>query len=675
MKKIAFVFVGLLIIFLFVNNIKVVGEFPKYTHAWAQADRYALSLGFIDNGFDFFHPQTFVLNHQFPGEFKIPSDNSITSVDFPIHEYVVSLLMKMFNYRGPLIFRLYILIYSIIGLFFLFKSSLLLTKSYSKSTFVLLFAASSPIFLYYQSGFLPSIPSLSNVFIGIYFYIKYFQTNNIKSYYWSIVFLTLSSLSRTPFSIYIISLLCIQILLTVKRFRIEWKVVIPLLTSILVVGSYFFYNTILRERYGSMFLNHPMIPSSIQEMKDIISVVREKWIYEYFTKGHYIYIVVLSIIGIILTIRNRRKISTEVGWFGLFLIVVYLGVTSYSFLMMKQFYSHDYYFLDTFFIPIVLTLLFVLYLIPSIEIKKKVPISIIGILILCIPLFIIANNTQKSKKVTGFWSRANTTIDNFQDSKLLLNSSNVNTNDKILVLDAYAPNIPFILMDRYGYVVMTTSKENIKESLSWKYDYLVFQNEYFLSDIYFNYPEIVNNIHVLSTDDKISVCRKSDIKSNISLMEFLGLDTTQPVLVEKLSFDSLNNPNWNNINITNVDDPVGEHSGYIRQSDDFGISYKVSNPTYLKSKNRYLFIRGQILSEIKEFKETYFVVSIKGNESDLYYNLFDLGAYNTSNKDWNNINLSYHLPQIDEEDYKLSIYIWNKGRNELYYDDIEIIVY
>jgi len=45
-------------------------DFPNFTHAWAQADHYALAIGFTQNGLDFFHPQTFVLNHQFPGGFQ-----------------------------------------------------------------------------------------------------------------------------------------------------------------------------------------------------------------------------------------------------------------------------------------------------------------------------------------------------------------------------------------------------------------------------------------------------------------------------------------------------------------------------------------------------------------------------------------------------------------------------
>jgi len=31
-------------------------KLPVGLHAWQQADHYAISLSFLDNGFDFFHP-------------------------------------------------------------------------------------------------------------------------------------------------------------------------------------------------------------------------------------------------------------------------------------------------------------------------------------------------------------------------------------------------------------------------------------------------------------------------------------------------------------------------------------------------------------------------------------------------------------------------------------------
>ena len=169
----------LIIIFLsLLFHLRYIHEFPSFIHAWAQSDRYALSLGFVKNNLNLFKPQTFVMNHQFPDDWKVPGKNSITSVDFPIHDYIPAVFMKISGINSAWIFRLYILLYSCIGLFYLFKLSYLQTNDTIKSIFILIFAATSPVFVFYQCGFLPTIPSLSNAIIGIYFYLKYLKQNN-----------------------------------------------------------------------------------------------------------------------------------------------------------------------------------------------------------------------------------------------------------------------------------------------------------------------------------------------------------------------------------------------------------------------------------------------------------------------------------------------------------------
>ena len=86
-----------------------INEFPSYTHAWAQSDRFALAKGFVNNDLNFLKPETFVLNHQFPDDWKVPSKESITAVDFPIHDYIPAVFMKLSGNSSPWIFRIYTL--------------------------------------------------------------------------------------------------------------------------------------------------------------------------------------------------------------------------------------------------------------------------------------------------------------------------------------------------------------------------------------------------------------------------------------------------------------------------------------------------------------------------------------------------------------------------------------
>jgi hypothetical protein len=182
---------------------------------------------------------------------KVPADESITAVDFPVHDYIPAIFMNLSNNNSPWLFRLYILLYSFVGLFFLFRLSQLLTNDIFKSTFIILFAATSPVYVYYQSGFLPTIPSLSNAIIGIYFFTLHLKSQKNKHFNLSILFVTLAALSRTTFVIPLIAIFGFEFIRVLQRKTQIKAKIIPVLISVSVILIYFFYNNYLRKEYGS----------------------------------------------------------------------------------------------------------------------------------------------------------------------------------------------------------------------------------------------------------------------------------------------------------------------------------------------------------------------------------------------------------------------------------------
>ena len=486
--------IGILIVIIgfgFVFQYKYLNNFPSHIHAWAQSDRYALSLGFLENGLNFFKPQTFVYNHQFPYKWEVPSETTITAVDFPIHDYIAALLMKISGNTSPFVFRLYNLFYSFIGLFFLFKLSYAITKDYLKSVFITVFTITSPVFVYYQGGFLPTIPSLSNAIIGIYFYYLFIKDNKNKYFGVSILFLTLATLSRTTFAIPIVAVLCIEF---IRFLRNETKVVlklIPLSLSILSILAYLLYNRYLRESYGSIFLNHILPPSSYEQSTEIIKTVYNNWFFQYFTKSHYLIIVTVTAISTYFIALRKPQIPKTKIYYGLLTLTYFFGCMIFAILMLRQFPAHDYYFLDTFFLPIIMFLMLGLSLIPNIEKGNHKIISVIFISLISLILLLYPFESQEKRRKTGYWDKTESTINNYKNSSEFLDSIGVPKNSKILVIDAVAPNIPFIQMNRRGFAVMNTSQKNIEEALKWDYNYIVMQNEYFIPEIYIEISEFI----------------------------------------------------------------------------------------------------------------------------------------------------------------------------------------
>lgn len=650
-------------------------EFPSHTHAWAQSDRYALALGFVNNNLNFFKPETYVLNHQFPDDWKVPSKVSITVVDFPIHDYIPAILMKVTGIKSVWIFRLYILLYSLIGLFFLYKLSLLLSNDFIKSIFVLLFASTSPVFVYYQGGFLPTIPSLSNTIIGIFFYINYLKNSKERYFTISIIFLTLATLSRMTFAIPLLSVFGLELLRILKmNSKLKLKI-LPVIISILTITFFYFYNGYLRNIYGSIFLNQFLPAKNIQQVIEILIVVKDQWLFQYFTKVHYILLGIILLTYLILFLLKRIKHSSLTKEIFLLIGIMFLGCLSFTVLMLRQFPAHDYYFLDTFFLPIIIFLLLVLTLIPIQSNKKNLYLSVIFIVLVSIPFILNAYNSQKNRHDTGYWDRTNSTINNYKNSSKLLDSLNISKQSKILVIDAYAPNIPFILMDRKGYAIMTTSKENIENALLWDFDYITIQNEFFLSDIYSEYPEVLKRIYKLADNGKISVCRYSKNVLNQSLQDFIGISGKEPVFKTTISYesDTLLNGEWQNTKATDDFSFSGKKSGVLDIDMTYGITFKTKDLPIITEKNCFMYFSSCFLHDTTGNCEI--VISINENGQNIFYKSTNLRNILKNRNEWEQVNLMFQLPIVNDNNYEFALFIWNTGKTRFFIDDFGFELY
>lgn len=654
-----------------------INDFPSHMHAWAQSDRYAIAKGFVNNGLNFFKPETYTYNHQFPDNFVTPSQESITAVDFPFHDYVVAVCMKLFGTTAPWVFRLYILLYSFIGLFYLFKISKLLTGNVLKSLLVVVLAATSPLFVYYQGGFLPTIPSLSNAFIGLYFYLKFIYTKNDNAFHVSVLFLTLGALSRTTFAIPLIAVFSVEILRVIQN---KTKASPKLLTFILSVSSivfYLFYNSYLRGQYGSIFLNHIQPPRSFEEAFEVLKVVKDKWLFQYFSITHYLIFGALLILSFVAIIRKKVLFTKENNTGFLLISVIFIGCIAFSVLMLRQFTNHDYYFLDTFFLPILLLIVFVLSLIPSFDKRWEKLVFVCCIAATAAPLILNTIKSQDNRRVSGNWDRVAATVSNYQGAEQFLDSLGVSADAKILVTDAYAPNIPFLLMNRKGFVVLSSEKEKIKHALTWEYDYVVSQNQFFVADIYRQYPEIISRINKLSDNGRISIFVKNDVDSNQTLSDFLGLSSKKPAATKKINFDSVPNQVWQNTNSSSKFAFSGKRSGLLTPDMPYGLTYKSNNLDALKKQARTMMVQSYFLSDLKSdtLQNVELVVAITQDNENTYYNSYSITPMLNSSNKWQQISLLFELPKVISDNYELAVFLYNTGKSELYLDDFEFSIY
>ncbi len=647
----------LIIVLLFVSiklHHKEINEFPKHIHAWAQSDYYAISLGFIDNQLDFLHPQNFVQNPQFPDYFKTPKDNGITAADFPIHTYIPAILMKSIGTEEPWVFRSYILFFSIVGLFALFLLIKELEGSDVKAVFGVLLLLLSPVYLYYRAGFLPSIPSLSNVIIAYYFYFRYLKSNRSSYFNWAIFFFTLAALSRTPFAIFLIASFCQEGLEVIKKRKVSFKILIPYIVSFSFILGYFIYNAYLRQKYGSIFLSKPLYPNSWSEAKELISKSLENWKFHYLTKWHYLFIVLAVIVAVIQYIRKKeiaplqKQLLIQLG-------IVFIGVIMYSILMLQQFVAHDYYFIDTFLTPFILFTVFALTFIKF----NQVYMNVMVFLYLSYSIYgmtLHSLDAQAQRHETGAWDNTLFTIQNYTNGKKLLDELSIPKDAKLLVLDSEAPNIPFILLRRYGYTVHSFTKNEIVNKLSWNYDYIVAQNANIQKLLYDVYPELNQIIERVGGNSSFSIYRKTKKHQAKTIDQLLQLDTKTPFYYNSITIDS----NWANENKT-IDSSV-----VILPEQEYGLSLEISNTKELINTATLVKLTINITNKV-QFKHTKVVLAISEKGKTIFYQdrVLLSGKHN----------YIFTTTPLESIKNKISLYIWNPEKETIKVEDFEIKIY
>jgi hypothetical protein len=667
-----------LLLFIFATTAILQGpylfEFPGFIHGWAQVDRYALSLGFLRNGFDLFHPETYVYNHIYPGDFLVQNSSTVSAVDFPLHDYVVAAIMGISSNHAPWIFRIYVIVAGCLFLFFLGKLAQLVLKDTVKTLMVVVFAALSPVFVYYQGSLLPSIPSLALAMAGIYYYMLFRTTGKERSFYASVVLFALALLSRTTFVIPFIALLGLEFLQMVRTRKVPWMRVLSILPVVLVFMLYRMHNDALRLENGSMFL-HRLIPAeSMEEVRFLLNYVWEHWRLVYFSSIHYGLLAAIGLGAIVFV--GIKKLRLRIESFPLFLLgftsLYLLGCLLFAVAMLKQFQDHDYYFLDTFYLPFLLVLVLLLSIIPRSQhaitkgVYWLVLVAFIGF------AFRMPVRSQRSRHEAGSNNRLQNTIENFVGSASYLDSLGVSHDATMLVIDAVAPNMPLTLMDRKGLVMLDCSRGMIEHALKWDYDYIVFQNEYFMDRVYRGFPEILRSVRKVGSNGRITVCVK-DENVEQTIHPFLGLGGTPTCIQERVDFETEDSTAWRGFQRTTEKAHSGMASACFTLNFGSGLTMEFTKCAAAGSDYHAALVSMFVLAE--EDIRTDVVMRMTREGKEVYHEVRPLSDYMKPSAEWQAVELFFVVPPFVGEDTQLSFYLSNNASNTLFYDDIEVSVY
>lgn len=505
------VMMGLFIQYPYMN------EFPSYIHAWSQSDRYSLALGFVNNGLDLFHPETYIYNKQYPDYYAYPHETTITSVDFPMVEYIVAIIMTITGNTSPWIFRTCTLLFAFLGMFFLYKLSFLITKDLLKSLLVTAILITSPVYAYYFNGFIPGVPALTFAVIALYFYVRYLDEDEIKLFCLSMLFITLSVLLRTSFAVMWVALLGFELLRIFRKETSLMEKILPVAVSVVVFLSYYIWNKHLASEYGTLFLGSLRPADGWADFWANMTTANDNWQYHYFSKAQYALFSLILLLVVSYCIYKRIRKKDEIAWsemkkpLSLWILVgaSLFGNLLFAIAMAKQFPNHDYYFIDTFLLPLLMLFIMLLNSLPQITGWKQCAASCVITAAFMVFMLKEVKELQEYRRLS-WWSEPTVrTLKNYQGAEQYLDSLGISKDAKILTLWAYPQNTPFIMMDRKGYTEMFDEDGMIRKGLTFDYDYVVIENDVYRDKIQTK-QELLSGLEYYSDNGRITLFVKKD---------------------------------------------------------------------------------------------------------------------------------------------------------------------
>lgn len=616
----------------------MINEFPHHIHAWAHTDHYALSKGFINNGFDFFHPETLTSNKQFPSTEHPNELSKTTSSDLPIIQYSAAIAMKVIGNEEPIVYRVLMLLLSTLGLLYLFKTSYLFSENIILSLLLPVALLFSPVYLDYQIGFLPSMGAMSFLFVGVYYYMRCVKMSTYKDLIYTVLALTLATAIRTPFAIFLIAIIGHQSLLILKK-KSSIRTVLILASGLILPFVYFLYNQHLRSEYGSIFLGSPLYARNFDELKINWYEACQNWHYHYFGKIQWIIIIISLVSLFVMRLLKQNLLKQYVQLFDLS-IIYGLGVLIYLVLMSRQLVHHDYYALDTF-IPYFVLISTVALGVFSKEVGLPYFLSFVFLGILVFNL-----NTGleilKERRSTEYSQPYTQMYKDYSRMSSLLIRNSIHSEEEIQIWDPFAPNLPFLISGNSGANLFKLEKELINHSLSWPMKYIVARYDVFNTIVAPVFPEVYNSTELIDFDGNLMLLRKlEDLNNDQTIFEWTGINPNFPI---KFFGSPV-------LEVPSTSDEEFENT-YRDTLTDQGYKLVQFNFTVSKKENTEAFWHIHIHSEKEDLFNEYIQIPIKEEK----------------------ISRQIILPS-DSNTWYISSYLYNPNKNVIEYQDFEVKYY
>lgn len=472
-------------------------------HQWRQADCLSITQNYFKEGLPFHTPKIHHMSDE-TGKRGVASE-------FPILYFTVAQIWKITGQK-EWIFRLINVLIAFLGMFYLFKLFYALFQQIIPSLFLTFLLFTSPIYIYYTNNFLADATALNIVFIGWYWFYKFYNSHKNKELIVVLLFFLLAGLIKISslfsfFALGGIALFEWMGILKIKQSKLFKPIhILFFFVPLFVIAAWYFYAIRYSEANGNsyVFLKGilPIWELSSQRVSETFAQFVSVQAPRMFTTGIHLSTAVLFLCNV----WNRKRINPLMIWVN---ILLFFGVVFFFLLFYQVFDIHDYYLINTliFYLFTWVTFFYFLFKNTSIISSRWFSYSAVGVLVFLV--FIGSVHTrhrydtkdpiayagydylsQHDKDVFGWYQfdyQKNQQA--YEDITPYLRSLGINRDDIVMVLGDVSINISLYNMDQVGFTNYCDVHEfpnqvELAKSFGAKY---LFVSEYKTND----FPEYV----------------------------------------------------------------------------------------------------------------------------------------------------------------------------------------
>ncbi len=313
----------------------ILSALPLNMHLWRQTDSISFTYNYY-KGASFLEPEL----HQLGAD---DFTTGKTVGEFPLFYYIIGNIWKITE-ESLFIYRFVQMLVLLTGLFFLYKSALLVLGDFFGAVFIVLLAFSSPVLAFYGVSFAMNGTAWALAFIGTYFYLFYVKKNSSLFFLLiSFLFFTLGGLLKITamilpiafFGIFIKKILLRELPRKEQIYRLLFWVGI----FFFVIAWYFGYVPYFNKLHGYSYTQNTFYPlwNMEQSYSDFLLKIVDYHLIMFFSRP-VLEIVTVFIFFMFLFLWNKIP-----GELYLFALIVYLGNFSYFLLRGAPLSVHDYY--------------------------------------------------------------------------------------------------------------------------------------------------------------------------------------------------------------------------------------------------------------------------------------------------------------------------------------------